>query len=321
MIANTLLTAAACVIGFFSWTSAAQSLDRYSPVTDDRLLNPEPQNWLMYRGTYNGFGYSPLDKINTQNVKKLAPVWSFSTGMLEGHQAPPIVNNGVMFVTTPNGQVLALDAKNGDLLWRYVRELPEDVIQAHPTNRGVALFEDKVYVATVDAHLAALDAKTGKVVWDVAVDDYKKAYYLTLAPLVAKGKVMVGTSGGEFGIRGYVAAFDARTGKEVWKTYTIPGPGEPGNETWAGDTWKTGGASVWITGHYRCGSPDTTIRSSTSPIGEQVTAGLGRPICILGTASTPLPWLHWTRIPANSRATTSTIGTTTGTGMKSPRRC
>jgi alcohol dehydrogenase (cytochrome c) len=250
MIAKTLLTAAACVIGFFSWTSAAQSLDRYSAVTEDRLLKPEPQNWLMYRGTYNGFGYSPLDQINTQNVKKLTPVWSFSTGMLEGHQAPPIVNNGVMFVTTPNGQVLALDAKNGDLLWRYVRELPEDLIQAHPTNRGVALFEDKVYVATVDAHLAALDAKTGKVVWDVAVDDYKKAYYLTLAPLVAKGKVMVGTSGGEFGIRGYVAAFDARTGKEVWKTYTIPGPGEPGNETWAGDTWKTGGASVWITGHY-----------------------------------------------------------------------
>jgi len=123
-------------------------------------------------------------------------------------------------------------------------------VQAHPTNRGVALFEDKVYVATVDAHVVALDARTGKVVWDTAAGEYKNGYYFTLAPLIAKGKVMVGTSGGEFGIRGYIAALDAQTGKEVWRTHMIPGPGEPGNETWPGETWKTGGVSVWITGHY-----------------------------------------------------------------------
>ncbi len=170
--------------------------------------------------------------------------------MTEGHQAPPVVNNGVMFITTPQQQVFALNAKTGDLIWRYRKELPEDLLQLHPTNRGVALWGDRVYVATVDAHLIALDAKTGKVVWDTTVDDYKNGYYFTLAPLIAKGKVMVGTSGGELGIRGYIAAFDADDGKPVWKTYTIPGPGEPGHETWQTDAWKTGGVSVWLTAHY-----------------------------------------------------------------------
>ena len=229
---------------------AQQPLPSYSPVTEARLLNPEPHNWLMYRRTFDGHGYSPLDKINAGNVRRLVPVWSYSTGMLEGHQSPPIVNNGVMFVSTPGNQVLALNAKTGDLIWRYKRELPDDVVQSHPTNRGVGLYEDMVYFGTLDAFVVALDAKTGKVVWETKVDDYKHAYYITLAPLVAKGKVMVGMSGGEFGIRGYVAALDAKTGKEAWRTHTIPAPGEPGNETWQGDHWKTGGGSVWITGHY-----------------------------------------------------------------------
>src|SRR5262252_6548165 len=217
---NRLTAAVVGVIGLLPWIVAAQGIANYSAVTEARLLKPEPQNWLMYRGTYDGWGYSPLDQIKTTNVKKLMPVWSFSTGVLEGHQAPPIVNNGVMFVTTPQNQILALNAKTGDLLWRYKKELPEDLLQLHPTNRGVGLYEDRVYLATVDAHLVALDAKTGKVAWDVAVEDYKKGYYFTLAPLVAKGKVMVGTSGGELGVRGFVAAFDAKTGQEVWKTYT-----------------------------------------------------------------------------------------------------
>src|SRR5438876_381952 len=223
---------------------------------DGRLLNPEPHNWLMYRGNYHGWGYSPLDQIAPHNVKKLAPVWAFSSGVTEGHQSPPIVNNGVMFITTPQQQVIALNAKSGDPLWRYKKELPEDLLQLHPTNRGVGLYEDKVYIATVDAHLVALDAATGKVIWDTTVDDYKKGYYSTLAPLVAKGRVIIGMSGGELGIRSYVAAFDARSGQEVWTTYTIPGPGEPGHDTWTGDTWKTGGASVWLTGHY---DPDLNL--------------------------------------------------------------
>jgi len=222
----------------------------YTPVTDQRLANPEPENWLMYRRTYDGWGYSPLEQITPGNAASLVPMWTFSTGVAEGHQAPPIVNNGIMFVSTPQNQVLALDAKSGELLWRYKRDLPEDLFQLHPTNRGVGLYEDKVYLATLDAHVVALDAKTGKVVWDQTVEDYKKGYYMTLAPLVAKGKVIVGVSGGELGIRGFVQALDARTGSPAWKTYTIPAPGEPGSETWKGDTWKTGGVSVWITGTY-----------------------------------------------------------------------
>lgn len=222
----------------------------YTPVTDQRLVSPEPENWLMFRRTYDGWGYSPLDQITPANVAKLIPVWTFSTGVTEGHQAPPVVNNGVMFVTTPQNQVLALDAKSGELLWRYKRELPEDLFQLHPTNRGVGLYGDRVYLATLDAHVVALDAKTGKVVWDQTVEDYKKGYYMTLAPLVVKGKVIVGVSGGELGIRGFIQGLDATTGQTAWKTFTVPAPGEPGAETWTGDAWRTGGVSVWITGTY-----------------------------------------------------------------------
>src|SRR5215467_4190600 len=182
--------------------TAAADIANYSPVTGQRLTNPEPGNWMLYRRTYDGQGYSPLDKINTTNVKNLVPAWTFSTGVLEGHEAPPIVNNGIMFVATPQNQVIALDAK------------------------------------------------TGQVVWDQKVQDYSKGQYLTLMPLVINGKVLVGGSGGEFGVRGYVAAFDANDGKELWRTFTIPGPGEPGHETWQNDEWKNGGGSAWMTGNY-----------------------------------------------------------------------
>ena len=222
----------------------------YSPVTDERLLNPEPENWLMYRGTYDSHGYSPLAQINIENVGSLKPVWTFSTGLREGHQAPPVVNNGRMFVTTPQNHLLALDAATGELLWRYERDLPEDLQQMHPTNRGVGLYGKLVFMATVDCFVVALDATTGEVVWETEVEDYAAGYYMTLAPLVAAGKVMVGVSGGEWGIRGFVAALDAQSGESAWKTYTIPAPGEPGSETWPGDSWKTGGVPVWITGSY-----------------------------------------------------------------------
>ncbi len=228
----------------------AQNLAPYSPVTDARLRNPEASNWLMYRGNYGGWGYSPLAKVNAGNVSKLQLAWSYSTGQVEGHQAPPIVNNGYMFVTTPGAQVIALDAKTGAELWRYKKELPSDMLQLHPTNRGVALYGNKVYVATVDAHLVALDAATGKMLWTKQVGDAKALQYITLAPLAAKGKIMVGSSGGETGVRGFVAAFDAETGNEAWRTFMTAAPGEPGGDTWPGDTHKQGGGSVWITGTY-----------------------------------------------------------------------
>ncbi|MCY4026916.1 MAG: PQQ-binding-like beta-propeller repeat protein [Acidobacteria bacterium] len=242
-----LAVAAACAL---TLAPAAQDDGGYTPVTTERLQNPEPDNWLMYRRTYDGWGYSPLDQITTANVGRLKPVWTFSTGVREGHEAPPVVNDGRMFVTTPQNQVFAFDAATGDLLWRYARELPAALQQLHPTNRGVALYGDKVYIGTVDSHVVALDAATGDVVWEQAVEDPAVGYYITMAPLVADGKVMVGTSGGELGIRGFVAALDAETGNEVWKTYTIPAPDEPGGDTWPGDTWRTGGASVWATATY-----------------------------------------------------------------------
>ncbi len=228
----------------------AGPIENYSPVTPERLKNPEPGNWMLYRRTYDGQGYSPLDQINASNVKNLVPVWTFSTGVIEGHEAPPIINNGVMFVATPMGQVIALNAKTGEEYWRYKRQLPDDLFQLHPTSRGVGLWQDKLYLATTDDHVVALDAKTGKVVWDTKVQDYKKGQYMTLMPMVVNGKVVVGGSGGEFGVRGYVVAYDANTGKELWRTFTIPGEGEPGHETWQGDDWKSGGGSAWMTGTY-----------------------------------------------------------------------
>ena len=230
--------------------ASAQSPRGYSPVTDARLEAPEARNWLMYLREYNSWSYSPLDQINTRNVADLAPVWMMSTGTAEGHQAPPIVNDGVMFITTPFNQVIAIDAKTGDLLWRYRHQMPADIRMGHPTNRGVALYGDKVYTATSDARVVALDAKTGAVVWNRAVENYNNGYYMTIAPLAARGRIMVGVSGGERGIRGFVIALDANTGEQVWKTYTVPAPGEPGSDTWPGDSWRTGGAPVWVTGSF-----------------------------------------------------------------------
>lgn len=241
---------ALAVIAVGAVSASAFAADNYNPVTDARLTSPEAHNWLSWRGNYEGWGHSPLNQITSDNVKELVPVWSYSTGVTEGHQAPPMVNDGMMFVSTPQNQIIAMDAATGTEIWRYVRELPEDLFQLHPTNRGVALYGDKVYMATVDAAVVALDAKTGAVVWDTTVGDYTEGYYSTLSLLAARGKVVTGVSGGEYGIRGYVVALDAETGAEAWKTYTIPGPGEPGHDTWKGDSWKTGGASVWMQGNY-----------------------------------------------------------------------
>jgi alcohol dehydrogenase (cytochrome c) len=234
-----------------------QILTTYRPVTAEMLKNPSPNDWLQIRRTYDGHAYSPLTQINTENVRRLAPAWIASTGVALGHQAPPIVNNGVMFVATPGNQVIAFNAKDGTLLWRYRLPLPEGAIVLHPTSRGVAVLGDKVFFAAGHGVLVALEAKTGKEVWNTTIMDNSAGYYMSLAPLVADGKVMIGTSGGERGIRGYIAAFDAETGKEVWRTFMVPAPGEKGSETWPqGDQWKTGGGSVWVTGNY---DSDTNI--------------------------------------------------------------
>lgn len=246
----------------FSHPGWAGEVENYAAVTPERLKNPEPGNWLIIRRTYDGQSHSPLTQITPENVKGLKQVWTATTGPRQkvtefaalpadiANEAPPLVNNGVMIYSAGDNQIIALDAKDGKEIWRYVYKLPEGLVPVHPTNRGVALWEDKIFFGTLDAHLVALDAKTGKEVWNKTVANWEEGYYSTLAPLVVNGKVMTGVSGGEFGIRGFVEAYDAKTGEHAWKTYTIPGPGEPGNETWPGDTWQRGGGPIWVTGNY-----------------------------------------------------------------------
>jgi alcohol dehydrogenase (cytochrome c) len=250
-LAATAVTAALAQQAPLQDSAIPPLLRSYKPVTAERLLKPEPENWLMIRGTYDGWGFSPLKEITTETVARLKPVWMTATGEVATHQAAPIVNNGVMFVTTPNNQIIAFEASTGDVLWKYRRPRPAGANVPHNTNRGVALYGDRVYYAAGEAVLVALDAKTGREIWTAKLAEIGTGYYANLAPLVAGGKVMVGTSGGDFGIRGFVAAFDLNTGKELWRTFIIPAPGEPGSETWPkGDQWKTGGGSVWVTGNY-----------------------------------------------------------------------
>ena len=232
-------------------------LQNYQAVTAERLTTPADGDWLMVRRTYDGWGYSPLAQITPANVGRLRPAWVFSTSVPNGHEAPPIVNGNVMVVATPGNQVIALDARSGTVLWRYQRELPEGVVLMHPTSRGVALYRDRVFFAAGEAVLVALDVRTGLPAWTTTVADNRAGYYMSLAPMIADGKVLIGASGGEYGVRGFVAAFDPTDGRQLWKTHTVPAPGEPGSDTWpAGEQWKTGGGSVWVTGTY---DPETRL--------------------------------------------------------------
>jgi alcohol dehydrogenase (cytochrome c) len=232
-------------------------------VTYERILNArsEPQNWLTYYGAYDGQRYSPLDQINTENVKRLAPAWVFQCGSVGLHsgkstysfEAAPVVVDGIMFVSGWDGWVWALDARTGALLWQYRHAIPYDVsLCCGNVNRGVAVAEGKVFVATLNAHIIALDAETGKKVWDQTYGDVRAGESATVAPLVVKDMVIVGSSGGEFGVRGHLDAFKRETGERVWRTYMVPKPGEPGSETWPaeGEAWARGGANCWVTSTY-----------------------------------------------------------------------
>jgi alcohol dehydrogenase (cytochrome c) len=222
-------------------------------VTADRLLRAadEPQNWLTYSGGYASQRHSLLKQIDPGNVKNLELKWILPNQVFGAWQSTPIVVNGIMYVTQRPNDVLALDAKTGRVFWQYRYTVSPDArVCCGSNNRGVAILGDTLYTGTLDAHLVALDATTGHPLWNVTVGDPKLGYSITMAPLIVKDKVLVGVGGGEYGIRGFVAAFDARTGKEVWRFYTVPGPGEAGHETWKGDAWKTGGGSLWVTPSY-----------------------------------------------------------------------
>ena len=225
----------------------------FEPVTNERLLNSdaEPENWLMYSGNYFSQRYSGLDQINRENVGQLEMQWAFQLRALDRAETTPLVVDGVMYVTEAPSNVIALDARTGSQYWRYNHDLPDDLNYCcGRNNRGVAVLGDRLYMGTLDAHLVALDAKTGNVIWDAEVADEAMGYSITGAPLLVGDKILTGVAGGEYGIRGFIDAYDEATGELAWRLYTIPGPDHPDNATWAGNSWRTGGSPSWVTGAY-----------------------------------------------------------------------
>jgi alcohol dehydrogenase (cytochrome c) len=228
-------------------------------VTFDRILhaNREPQNWLTYSGSLFSHRHTLLTEITPANVRNLELQWVFQTRApaepAEKFEATPLVVDGVMYTVLSPNHVVALDAATGRMFWMYSPWLsPLARVCCGRLNRGLAILGDTLYMGTIDGHLIAIDAKSGRPNWDVSITKPELGYSITMAPLVVKDKVIVGPAGGEYGIRGFIAAFDAKTGKEAWRFHTVPGPGEPGFETWPKDTdaWEHGGGSIWVTGSY-----------------------------------------------------------------------
>jgi alcohol dehydrogenase (cytochrome c) len=241
----TFLLAAFLVLGQFL----------FAQVSPDRILNAqkEPQNWLTYSGGYMSQRHSALAQITTANVKDLELKWVFQARWLDYNQATPLVVDGVMY-TTQGNDVVALDAATGKIFWIFPYTPSEVRLCCGRITRGLAILGDTLFLAAADAHLVAIDAKTGRPIWNRTVAT-GFGYSMTVAPLVIKDKVIVGTSGGEYGIRGFIAAYDAATGKEAWKFNTVPAPGDPGSETWS-KGWEHGGGSIWVTGSY---DPETNL--------------------------------------------------------------
>ena len=228
-----------------------------SPVTFEEIEHsaaaPNPGNWLTYGGNLAAQRFSELKQIDAANVKSLKVAWVYQMGGRGVIESVPLVNNGIMYVTEPPSTVVALDARTGKPLWQYSPELPRDmvVIGLFPTNRGVALLGNNVYLNTIDAHLVCLDAKTGREMWKVQVADNKEGFADTGAPLAINGKIIVGVGGGEAGAHGFLSAFDANDGKLLWRLYTVPrSPSDPGADTWANGSWSNGGGTTWNTGSY-----------------------------------------------------------------------
>lgn len=226
----------------------------YPAVTDSRLLAAASDaGWLMYRRSYDSRAYAPFKQISPSNVKSLRTAFTYATGLPQGHESPPIVNGNTMFITTPMDNVIALDATSGRVLWKYVPNIAIEALRAvccDVVNRGVALYGNDVYVGTIDDRLIALDARTGHVLWSRQVVPVGKDHAITGAPLVVDGRVITGVAGGEFGARGLLAAFDAKTGRPLWQRWTVPAPGEYGGDTWPRGAYLRGGGDTWVTGSY-----------------------------------------------------------------------
>ncbi len=231
---------------FFSLTVSGQ-------VAFDRLRQAEadPGNWLTYSGNYSSHRHSRLNQITAANAGRLKLAWAYQVRTTEKIETTPLVVDGIMYLSEPGGSVTALDTRTARPLWKYTRTVAKEARGCCGTvNRGVAILDDKIYVGTFDAHLVALDMKSGKVRWDVPVADPALGHSITGAPLAIKDKIVVGMAGGEYGVRGFVDAYDARTGARAWRFWTVPAAGEPGSQTWSGDSNKNGSATTWVTGSY-----------------------------------------------------------------------
>ena len=235
----------------FCQNRASSSSSPLSVRAEDLLTTPVGENWPSYNGDYTGRRFSSLREINRSNVVQLRPAWVFHPGNSQRLEATPVVIRGVMYLTSAN-DVFALDGTTGRTLWHYTRPVSSGLLDdaAAHKSRGVAVWEHLVYSETDDAHLLCLDARSGNLLWDVQYADKVKQYGATSAPLVVKDEVIVGTSGGDSGVRGFLAAYDARKGTLKWKLWTIPGPGELGHESWPGDSYLHGGGTTWMPGTY-----------------------------------------------------------------------
>ena len=248
-----VLASGTLVLGQDDTPRTGSSTPAFSPVTWERLVNAadEPENWLMYSGTLDSQRFSRLDQINAGNVGDLELKWAYQIPQIDRAETVPLVVDGIMFVTEAPSNVVALDAATGRQYWRYDHELPEDLrICCGRNNRGVAILGETLYMSTLDAQLAAIDARTGNLRWATQVAPYQSGYSKTAAPLIVKDRVVTGIAGGEYGIRGFVDAYNPETGALDWRTDTIPGPDNPDVQTWAGESWRTGGSASWITGSY-----------------------------------------------------------------------
>jgi alcohol dehydrogenase (cytochrome c) len=222
-------------------------------ITEQKLRNAQSDTatWLSYGKNYAGWRFADLAGINRSNVARLTPKWIFQTGLAGKFEATPLVFDRLVFVTGPSNHAYALDALTGRPIWHYQKQLPNGVsICCGQVNRGFAALGDTLFKVNLESKLVALDSKTGSTIWESEIDDIKKGYSATVAPLIAKNLVVIGIAGAEFGVRGFIDAYAADTGKRAWRFWTVAGEGEPGGKTWGGDSWKRGGGSTWITGTY-----------------------------------------------------------------------
>ncbi|MBI3493014.1 MAG: PQQ-binding-like beta-propeller repeat protein [Acidobacteria bacterium] len=215
----------------------------------DGLANPS--RWLTYSGDYTGQRFSPLTQITAANAERLTGQWAFQTGVVNKFEATPIVIDGVLYITGALNHAWAIDGKTGKQIWHYQRTLPEGLkVCCGLVNRGFAVLHNRLFMVTLDAHFVALDMSNGKVLYDVEMASFKEGFAGTGAPLIVNDKVIVGIAGGEYANRGFIDAYDPAAGQRLWRYYTIPAPGEPGSETWAGDIWARGGGPTWLSGTY-----------------------------------------------------------------------